>query len=33
LRAVTVEVNGNLMRAEMPATAPLGEEVRLTIDG
>jgi spermidine/putrescine transport system ATP-binding protein len=31
-RAVTVEVNGNLMRAEVPATAPLGEQVMLTID-
>jgi iron(III) transport system ATP-binding protein len=31
-RAVTIEVNGNLMRAEVPATAPLGEQVRLTID-
>jgi iron(III) transport system ATP-binding protein len=32
-RAVTVEVNGSLMRAEVPATAPLGEQVTLTIDG
>jgi iron(III) transport system ATP-binding protein len=31
-RAVTVEVNGSLMRAEVPATAPLGEQVTLTID-
>jgi len=31
-RAVTVEVNGNLMRAEVSATAPLGEQVMLTID-
>ncbi len=31
-RAVTVEVNGHLMRAEVPATAPLGEQVMLTID-
>jgi hypothetical protein len=29
---VTVEVNGSLMRAEVPATAPLGEQVWLTID-
>jgi iron(III) transport system ATP-binding protein len=31
-RALTVEVNGNLMRAEVPATTPLGEQVTLTID-
>jgi hypothetical protein len=31
-RAVTVEVNGSLMRAEVPATAPLGEQVTLSID-
>jgi ABC-type Fe3+/spermidine/putrescine transport system ATPase subunit len=32
-RAVTMEVNGNVMRAEMPARAPIGERVSVTIDG
>ncbi len=31
-RALTVEVNGSLMRAEVPATATLGEDVMLSID-
>jgi iron(III) transport system ATP-binding protein len=32
-RAVTMEVNGNVMRAEIPARAPIGERVSVTIDG
>lgn len=31
-RSVTVEVNGSLMKAEVPAMAPLGEQVTVTID-
>jgi iron(III) transport system ATP-binding protein len=31
-RSVTVEVNGSLMKADVPAMAPLGEQVTVTID-
>jgi iron(III) transport system ATP-binding protein len=31
-RAVTIEVNGNVMRAEIPALAPIAEHVSVTFD-